>query len=158
MPVTSGVLFASWFIAHFVSRFDPAGYYAIHVISLALVADLLRVALGERADDLVEKRRLIRLWLPVLVAAQAGGVLVFETIAGQAAPHPAIQLLSAALILALTLFAVLALLRTDEELLAGAPNPAVAARPAPDLPARSADRRVWQEWVTKCLSQWYPYT
>lgn len=135
LPITAAVLVTSWFIAHFVPRTDPVGFYAIHVISLALVADLLRVALGERADDLVEKRRLIRLWLPVLVAAQAGGVLVFETIAGRAAPHPAIQLLSAALILALTLFAGLALLRTDEELLAGAPNPAVAARPAPDLSA-----------------------
>src|SRR3546814_17446573 len=131
MPVTSGVLFASWFIAHFVSRFDPAGYYAIHIVSLALVADLLRVALGERADDLVEKRRLIRLWLPVLVAAQAGGVLVFETIAGRAAPHPAIPLLSDALILALTLFPGLDLLRTHEEMLAWAPDHPVAAPPAP---------------------------
>ena len=135
LPITAAVLVASWFIAHFVPRTDPVGFYAIHIVSLVLVADLLRVALGDRADDLVEKRRLIRLWLPVLVAAQAGGVLVFETIAGRAAPHPAIQLLSAVLILALTLFAGLALLRTDEELLAEAPDLAVAARPEPDLSA-----------------------
>lgn len=114
------VLIASWYLAHFVPRSDPFGFYAIHIVSLALVADLLRVALGERADDLVEKRRLIRLWLPVLVGAQAGGVLVFELIAGRAAPYLPVQLLSSVLILALTLFAGLALLRTDEELLAPA--------------------------------------
>ena len=112
------LLVPSWILAHFVQDTDPLGFYAIHLISLVLIVDLLRVALGERADDLVEKRRLIRLWLPLLVALQTGGILLFETILGRAIPYPSVQLINAVLILALTLFAGLALLRTDEELLA----------------------------------------
>lgn len=152
IPVTTAVLVASWFIAHFVPRFDPAGFYSIHFVSLVLVADLLRVALGQRADDLVEKRRLIRLWLPVLVAAQTGGVLVFETIAGQAPAHPAVQLLNAVLIFTLTLFVGLALLRTDEELLAEASNLAVAKRPAVDL---SASETVLKEKLEAAMAAGY---
>ncbi|TNE35040.1 MAG: AraC family transcriptional regulator [Alphaproteobacteria bacterium] len=111
-------LIASWFAAHFLTWTDPVGFYVIHAVSLLLVADLLRVAIGERADDLLEKRRMIRLWLPFLFAVQSGGVLIFETIVGRMIPYPPIQLTNALLILALTLFAGLALLRTDEELLA----------------------------------------
>jgi AraC-like DNA-binding protein len=116
--IVAPALIASWFIAHFIDWTDPLGFYSIHIISLGLVVDLLRVALLDRADDLVEKRRLIRLWLPLLVAAQTGGVLLYETIVGPSAPVPQVQLTNAFLILALTLFAGLALLRTDDELLA----------------------------------------
>lgn len=111
-------LLLGWYTAHFIPSVDPAGFYAIHLVSLGLVADLLRVAFGARADDLLEKRRMIRLWLPLLVAVQTGGVLLFETLAGRASPFPPVQLANAVLILALTLFAGIALLRTDEELLA----------------------------------------
>lgn len=149
LSLTPVVLVASWFIAHFVSWTDPIGFYSIHVVSLALIADLLRVALGERADDLVEKRRLIRLWLPVLVAAQAGGVLVFELIAGRTAPFPPVQLISSVLILALTLFAGLALLRTDEELLAEVGGVTAAERPASSF---SASETVLKEKLEAAMS------
>lgn len=112
------VLISSWFAAHFGSPDSSIGFYSVHFVSLALIVDLLRVAIGKRADDLVEKRRMIRLWLPLLVALQTGGVLMFETIVGQAIPYPPVQLINAILILALTLFAGLALMRTDAELLA----------------------------------------
>ncbi|MEE1877270.1 AraC family transcriptional regulator [Altererythrobacter litoralis] len=81
------------------------------------MADLFRVALAGRDDDLVERRRPIRLWLPILVAAQSGGILLYEVMAGTSAAPPTVQLVNASLILAIVLFAGLALLRTDPDLL-----------------------------------------
>ena len=77
----------------------------------------MRVGLVERQDDLVEQRRTIRLWLPLLVAAQAGGILLFETIVGFSGRYPLVELVNAILIFMLTIFSGIALLRTDPELL-----------------------------------------
>lgn len=117
----TAILVASWFIGHFVPGSGLIGFYTIHIASLGLVADLLRKAFTGRADDLVEKRRVIRLWLPILVAMQAGGILTVELVtglgSGSGGHHPLVELTNALLILALTLFAGLALLQTDPELL-----------------------------------------
>ena len=59
------------------------GFYINHIVELALVADLFRTAIAGRADDLVEQRRAFRLWLPLLVATQTGGILVFDLITGR---------------------------------------------------------------------------
>ena len=110
-------LFGSWFAGFLVREINHISFYAIHLVSLALVADIIRVAWSEREDDLVEKRRMIRLWLPMLIGAQAGGILLYETIVGTAIPHPPVQLVNAILIFALTLFSGIVLLQTDPELL-----------------------------------------
>lgn len=144
------ILVISWFAAHFGRPESAIGFYSIHVISLALVVDLLRVAIGKRADDLVEKRRMIRLWLPLLVAFQTGGVLLFETIVGRAIPFPPVQLINALLILALTLFAGLVLLRTDDELLAESAAGEARSRPAGEL---SPSEQVLHEKLTACMAE-----
>ncbi len=128
------VLAAAWMIGHFALPHLLIGFYAIHLTGLALVADLFRTAIAGRADDLVEQRRAFRLWLPVLVAAQAGGILAYELVTGEgsAGADPGIQLANALLILALTLFAGKALLRTEPELLLRSENPAA---PPTDPPA-----------------------
>ena len=114
----SAVFFvACWYSGNFMPGTRPFGFYGIHAASLVLVADLIRVGLAERGDDLVERRRMIRLWLPVLVGAQAGLILVYETVTGAAIAHPPAQLAASLLIFALTLFAGKVLLRTDPELL-----------------------------------------
>ncbi|MFZ9396299.1 MAG: helix-turn-helix domain-containing protein [Erythrobacter sp.] len=113
----AALLAASWLLGHFILPNGMVGFYLIHAIGLALVIDLFRVAFSDRENDLVERRRTIRLWLPLLVAAQTGGILMYELMAGQAGAPPAIQLANALLILAVTLFAGLALLRTDLDLL-----------------------------------------
>ena len=113
----AAALAAGWVIAYFVLPDSLLGFYVIHAIGLALVIDLFRTALSDRADDLVERRRKIRVWLPMLVAAQTGGILLFEVLTGAAHAPAEIQLGNALLILALTLFAGLALLRTDPGLL-----------------------------------------
>ncbi|QYJ08252.1 AraC family transcriptional regulator [Qipengyuania flava] len=122
---SAAILILSWFSGNFISADTPVGrwighpmgFYVIHVLSLVLIADLVRIGLADRADDLIEKRRLIRLWLPLLVAAQAGGILTFELIVGEAIPYPPVQLANAGLIFALTLFAGHALLDTDPVLM-----------------------------------------
>lgn len=112
-------LIGAWIIGYFVFARLSVGFYIIHIVGLALVADLVRNALTGRADDLIEKRRILRLWLPLLVAAQAGGILAYELIAGASSSQldPRIQLGNAVLILALVLFAGRTLLRTEPQLL-----------------------------------------
>lgn len=124
------LLASAWAVAFFVLPHLHIGFYTIHVIGLVLVADLFRVALLGRADDLVEQRRAFRLWLPLLVAAQTGGILVFDLVTGKVGASefdPRVQLVNSLLILAVTLFAGKALLRTEPELLVRAqPSPAEA--------------------------------
>ncbi len=150
--VSAILLIAGWFLAHFGSPETSIGFYAIHAISLALVADLLRIAIGDRADDLVEKRRLIRLWLPLLVGLQTGGVLIFETVVGPDISYPPTQLINAVLILALTLFAGLALLRTDDELLA---EPTMANSEPRAVNELSASETVLRENLDAAMANGY---
>lgn len=130
--IAAGIaLTVSWFFANFVQAAKLYAFYFTHVVALALIVDLVRVALVERDDDLVEQRRIIRLWLPLLVAAQAGGILVFEMIFGAAGGFPLAQFVNTVLIFLITLFAGLALLRTDPELLVEVERDAAEGREAP---------------------------
>ncbi len=123
-----------WFMGNFFTAPQVFAFYAIHIVSLALIIDLVRVALGGRDDDLIEKRRTIRLLLPLLVAAQAGGILVFEMFVGPMLTLPWIQLANALLILLLALFVGVALLQTDSQLLVESNADLLAAdQVAPDL-------------------------
>ena len=106
-----------WAIAHWAGDYWLAGYYGIHIASLALIADLFRSAWTGRDDDLVEKRRLIRLWLPVLVGLQAAGILTFEMLLGSSVTYPLVQIANGLLIFALVLFGGVVMLQTDPELL-----------------------------------------
>lgn len=106
-----------WSIAHWAGEFWRVGFYGIHIASLILIADLFRSAWTGRDDDLVERRRMIRLWLPVLVGLQAGGVLIFELVMGPTVTYPIVQIANGALIYLLILLAGVTLLQTDPELL-----------------------------------------
>jgi AraC-like DNA-binding protein len=125
------MLAAAWLIGNLLLPRLPLGFYIIHGLGLVLVADLFRAALTGRDDDLVEQRRTFRLWLPLLVAGQTGGILAYELAVGHGRAlegYTPVSLLGAALILALVLFAGLTLLRTEPELLGhGEPSPAEAA-------------------------------
>lgn len=116
----AAALLVGWFIGNFVDALDPLGFFTLHIVGLALLADLVRVGLLERKDDLVEERRMVRLWLPLLVAGQAAGILGYEMYealtTGQDRANP-VHFINAVLILLLILFAGLALLRTVPELL-----------------------------------------
>jgi AraC-like DNA-binding protein len=124
------MLAAAWMIGNLMLPRLPIGFYIIHVLGLLLVADLFRAALTGRDDDLVEQRRTFRLWLPLLVAGQTGGILAYELVVGHGRAlegYTPVSLLGAAMILALVLFAGLTLLRTEPELLGRAEPPPAQA-------------------------------
>lgn len=136
------VLLAAWVTGYALAPGTMIGFVVIHVTGLALVADLFRIALFERDDDLVEQRRAFRLWLPLVVAAQTGGILGYELVTGRGSAmggDPVVQLVNAVLILAVTLVAGKALLRTEPELLvrSNAPCPDEAEARAPSLSSLS---------------------
>jgi AraC-like DNA-binding protein len=125
----AAIFLIGWFAGNFIPMTGRAGSYILYFTALALIVDLLRVGLFEREDDLVEQRRVIRLWLPLLVAAQAGGILIFEVlevVSGSQGRFAVVSLINSLLILVLTLFAGLALLRTDPELLVETEEDALA--------------------------------
>lgn len=108
---------AGWSLAHFVAIDNGAGFYLIHFLSLALLVDLIFVSLSGLSDDLVHRRRLIRIYLPILVGLQTGGILLYELAFGYQNSNPVVQTVNGLLIFALILFGGLAMLRTDAELL-----------------------------------------
>lgn len=123
---SAGLLGFGWFIANFVPLSGLAGSLLLHVVALALIADLIRVGVFEREDDLVEQRRIIRLWLPLLAALHAGAILIFELFElflGLDGRFPFAQMINSVLILMLMLFAGIALMRTDPALLIESETP-----------------------------------
>lgn len=149
---TPVLLAAAWLVAAFVLPHLHLGFYIIHVVGLLLVADLFRIALLERGDDLVEQRRTFRLWLPLLVAAQAGGILAYELVAGRGSAmsgNPPVSLAGAVLILAVVLFAGLTLLRTEPELLVRSETSPTEAEGPTDFGAPETDGLSPSEVVLK---------
>ena len=140
----AAVLLFGWVVGNFVPNTGRFGFYLLHIAALALIGDLVRVGLAERKDDLVEPRRAIRLWLPLLVAAQAGGILLFETVTGASSLYPAVQLVNSILILVPTLFAGLALMRTDPELLVESEVDS-AAESEPGLDLNPSERVLYEK-------------
>ena len=117
---SAALMVIGWFAGNFLPFTQPAGFFLIHIVSLLLIADLVRVGVFEREDDLVEQRRTIRLWLPLLVAAQAASILIYEiaeVVADIDSRSPGAQTVNSLIIVILMLFAGIALFRSDSELL-----------------------------------------
>ena len=150
--VVGAVMLAAWSVVAALAPFDLFGFYIIHVVSLGLIADLVRVALLDREDDLIEQRRIIRLWLPLIVAAQAGAILTAELIYAPGAPPPAMRLFNALMVFALILFAGLSMLRTDPELLIGEEESSSDPTPLKPLDL-SASESVLNEKLTAAMEQ-----
>ena len=132
----------SWAFGHFIDPSGQAGFYAIHLVSLTMIGDIIHTGWSGRGDDLIERRRTIRLFLPLLVGIQAGSILLFETVTGGAIVYPPLQLANAMWILGMTIFAAIATLRADEELLVQ--TEAMPAS-APGAPGLSPSELVLQE-------------
>ena len=120
MLSAAALMTLGWFLANFVPFTGLSGFLLLHIVALLLVADLVRIGIFERDDDLVEQRRLVRLWLPLLVALKAGKILLVEvlelfTVLDSSAP--AASLFNSATILVLMLFSALALFGTNRDLL-----------------------------------------
>ncbi|WP_109357640.1 AraC family transcriptional regulator [Sphingorhabdus sp. EL138] len=91
-------------------------FYAIRLLSLALVVHLIIIALTGRVDDLIEKRRRIRMYLPIFVGLQVGGVLTYELFFDATDNIPIVSAINAMLILILVLGAGMAVLTADGDL------------------------------------------
>ena len=149
----AAILLTGWFLGNFVPAVHPAGFFILHLGSLILIGDLVRVGVFERNDDLVEQRRVIRLWLPLLVAAQAASILIFEMaemVALVDSRSPIAALINSLIIVVLMLFAGLALMRTDPELLMATKRdmPAEVIAPALNL---SPSETVLHEKLTSAM-------
>nr|WP_298926758.1 helix-turn-helix domain-containing protein [uncultured Erythrobacter sp.] len=134
MLTAAAVMTLGWFLSNFVPVTGTFGFILLHVVALALIADLVRVGVFERDDDLVEQRRIVRLWLPLLVAAQAGQILLVELaemVTDFDSSWPPVSLLNSVIILIMMLFAALALFRTEPDLL---PTKEEQGAPPEDLP------------------------
>lgn len=150
----AAALVAAWFMANFLPFTRVFGFFAVHVVSLFLIIDIVRIGLFEREDDLVEQRRTIRLWLPLLVAAQAASILLFEMVEMVAivdSRSPGTQLVNSLIIVVLMLFSGIALLRTDPELLVKTQKDS-AEDTAPDLPDLSPSETVLHEKLTAAMA------
>ena len=148
------VLLFGWLIGQFVPWTFPAGFLIVHLTSLALIVDLVRLGLLGREDDLLEQRRLIRLWLPLLFAAQTASILLFE-VAGLALdidtqPDWA-RLINSLIILTLMLFSGLAFLRTDRELLLETQSEASPASDPSPPQGLSPSEAVLHEKLTQAM-------
>ncbi|WP_255551835.1 AraC family transcriptional regulator [Erythrobacter crassostreae] len=127
----AAALLVTWLAGTFIDVLGVAAFYANRLISLVLVADLIRVAFAGRADDLIEKRRVIRLVLPLLIGAQVGLILIYELFRGPTSGSAWVQAVNGVLILLITLFSGIALLRTDPELLVETEKGGEREAPAP---------------------------
>ena len=151
--IVAVVMVAAWSGAIALAPIGLFGFYIIHIVSLGLIADLVRVALLDRDDDLIEQRRIIRLWLPLIVAAQAGAILTAELIYAPEAPPPAMRLFNALMIFTLILFAGLSMLRTNPELLIREEDAAEEEDNAPPKPVGlSPSETVLHEKLTAAMA------
>lgn len=128
-------------------------FAGIHIAGLILVADLLYSAWSGRKDDLIEKRRMIRVWLPILVGLQAGGILLIELVTGAAIANPVIQAVNALLIFALTLFCGIALFETNVQLLVDTNED--TAPPQPAASDLSPAENVLREKLDSAMAEGY---
>ncbi len=117
LAILGSIYFTGWLVAQTVDVGSGPGFYMIHITSLALIVDLIYVALSGLGDDLVASRRLIRIYLPILIGLQSGGILLYELVFGNNSSPFIIQVTNATLIYLLVLFGGIALLKTNPELL-----------------------------------------
>lgn len=125
-------------------------FYAIRFLSLALVVQLIIIALSGRADDLIEKRRLIRMFLPIFVGLEVGGVLTYELFFGPTDNIPAVSAANATLILILVLGAGMAVLTADGDLFAKLARDKQPVRPVLNL---SPSETVLHDKLIKAMAE-----
>ena len=129
------VMIGSW-TAHFLcGPAFPAGQVwagaVWHGVSLILLGHAIAIAITERGDDLIEKRRRLRVGFVVIVGVLGFVVLALEMMLGFRRAGIEISIAQAAAILAATSAMGAALLRSDPDLLFDPALP--TATPAPSF-------------------------
>ena len=129
------VMIGSW-TGHFLcGPAFPAGQVGAgavwHCVSLILLGHAIAIAIIERGDDLIEKRRRLRVGFVVVVGVLGFAVLALEMMLGFRRAGIEISIAQAAAILAATSAMGAALLRSDPDLLFDPALP--TATPAPSF-------------------------
>lgn len=143
---------ATFVLGNTVPEIGPLSFYVARAISLVLIVDLTRVAFQDRDDDLIEERRVIRLVLPLLIAAQTAFILIFEIFIGPTFQFSWFQLINAVIILIISLFSGLALMRTESVLLLETQEDAPSNEKATELDF-SPGEKVLHEKLTAAMAQ-----
>ena len=99
-------------------------------VSLILIGHAILIALRERGDDLIEKRRQLRVGFVIVVGTLALVVIVLEMFFGFRRGNPGIALAQAAAILIATTAMGVALLQSDPDLLFDPAQPEPAPAPS----------------------------
>lgn len=107
------------------------------LVQLALLGDAIRIALAEIGDDLIEKRRRLRVGFVIVVAAQALMVIGFEFVFGFSTMPPAAVLIQSIAVVLATFALGSALMQSDPEILF---DPSVET--TPPAPALSPSEQV----------------
>ena len=146
------VLFGCW-TAHFVFGLtggDGQRWTSLlqHVVSLTLLGHAIAIAIIERGDDLIEKRRRLRVGFVVVVGVLGFAVLIMEMIWGFRGAGSALAIAQAATILAATTAMSTALLQSDPELLF---DPALP--PPPPSAALSPSEHVLNRKLEAAIAQ-----
>ncbi len=125
----AGGLILFWMINFFWPDSQPLSFIGIHLLSLLAVIHIIYIAVADKADDLIEKRRQIRTYLPLIIILQVGGVLIAELIWGVSGISPLLTMLNVIGIIILSGLAGLALLTVDPSLLTKTQAPAAPSDP-----------------------------
>lgn len=143
-------LLAFWVVFVFL-RSDPdwltfagAGQ---HLTSLLLAGHSVLIALAERSDDLIEKRRRFRVAFVLVVGVQALGVIAAESWYGFGRGPSWLMLAQSTIILAAVLGTGAALLDADAELLFD------PERPATEQPALSPSEHVLKQKLDAAMAE-----
>lgn len=133
LVVIGAYFVACWAVAHYIPALGWSGFVAIHVGALVLVADLIYTALSGLGDDLIEKRRLLRILIPLVVGLQAGTILLYELLFDATGANAAFEIGNSVMILAMILATGMGLLVAEPELLLGEPEAPPTEPARPDL-------------------------
>ncbi len=137
------VTLACWanFIAavYWTHRMPMAADFAQHALSFALAAHAIWIAITERGDDLIERRRAFRTGFVIVVGLQTLGIVLVESWFGYMRTIPGLMLLqSGTTVIAVMAFGAV-LMSSNAELLFDADAP---APPQPSLsPAENVLKR-----------------
>lgn len=117
--------------------------------SLAMAAHAIRIAISERGDDLIEKRRRLRVGFVIVVGVLALMVLVIEMIFGFRHTGATVTLPQAIAILIATSALGAALLQSDADILFAPPAP----DDAPPAPALTPSEQVLKQKLDAVMAR-----
>lgn len=146
-------LFLGWISYVIDPSLARVAFLSVHVISLILMGHLVFVALIDRADDLIEKRRQLRFYLPIFIGIQAIFILTFELFFGVTDGSPVVSLIVAFTILLITIAGAFTVLTVEPTLFTT--SNVTPVEPLDDLHLTPSDRVLHQKLMNAMSEGYY---